>query len=217
LFSQTFPKCFTVSEGVLYEQATSALRTDESGSFSSLPTPQARDWKGSERKSGRIKPNSEKEYYEGELSLPEAVSLLSTPNARDWKDYPGKNYNAGSLPREVKDLLPTPRAEERDQYNSKDDYVALSLLVKNLPAWGKYEPAIHRWEAILSRQAPVPTTLSPRGNHRLNPEFASWMMGLPEGWVTEVPELSRKEQLHAIGNGVVPQQAAHAIRLLLSA
>lgn len=40
-------------------------------------------------------------------------------------------------------------------------------------------------------------------------------MGLPEGWVTDVPGLSRNAQLKALGNGVVPQQAAAALRLLL--
>ena len=41
------------------------------------------------------------------------------------------------------------------------------------------------------------------------------MMGLPDGWVTDVPGLSRNDQLNAIGNGVMPQQGAAAIRLLL--
>lgn len=40
-------------------------------------------------------------------------------------------------------------------------------------------------------------------------------MGLPEGWVTDVPGLSRNAQLKALGNGVVPQQAAAALRVLL--
>ena len=40
-------------------------------------------------------------------------------------------------------------------------------------------------------------------------------MGLPDGWVTDVPGLSRNDQLHAIGNGVVPACGAAAIRLLL--
>jgi hypothetical protein len=44
---------------------------------------------------------------------------------------------------------------------------------------------------------------------RLSPEFVSWMMGLPEGWVTG-RGLSRPEQLKCLGNGVVPQQAAAA-------
>lgn len=42
-------------------------------------------------------------------------------------------------------------------------------------------------------------------------------MGLPEGWVTEVPDLSRREQLSCIGNGCVPQQVAMAVRSLLPA
>lgn len=40
-------------------------------------------------------------------------------------------------------------------------------------------------------------------------------MGLPAGWVTDVP-ISRNEQLKALGNGVVPQQAAEALRRLLA-
>jgi DNA (cytosine-5)-methyltransferase 1 len=43
------------------------------------------------------------------------------------------------------------------------------------------------------------------------------MMGLPEGWVTGVPGLSRSQQLHALGNGVVPRQCAMALRMLLPA
>lgn len=41
------------------------------------------------------------------------------------------------------------------------------------------------------------------------------MQGLPAGHVTDVPGLSRNAQLKALGNGVVPQQAALALRLLL--
>lgn len=40
-------------------------------------------------------------------------------------------------------------------------------------------------------------------------------MGLPAGWVTDVPDLSRNEQLKALGNGVVVQQAAAAYAMLL--
>jgi len=40
------------------------------------------------------------------------------------------------------------------------------------------------------------------------------MMGLPAGWVTDTPGLSRNAQLKALGNGVVPQQALAALRVL---
>jgi DNA (cytosine-5)-methyltransferase 1 len=41
------------------------------------------------------------------------------------------------------------------------------------------------------------------------------MMGLPLGHVTDAP-ISRADQLKALGNGVVPQQAALALRHLLA-
>jgi hypothetical protein len=40
------------------------------------------------------------------------------------------------------------------------------------------------------------------------------MMGLEDGWVTGVPGLSRDARHRLLGNGVVPQQAELAIRLL---
>ncbi|WP_239096171.1 hypothetical protein [Streptomyces sp. SID11385] len=45
-------------------------------------------------------------------------------------------------------------------------------------------------------------------------EFVEWMQGLEPGWVTATPGLGRPAQLTALGNGVVPQQAAHALHLL---
>lgn len=41
------------------------------------------------------------------------------------------------------------------------------------------------------------------------------MMGLPDGWVTDVPGTTRNDQLKMLGNGVVPQQGAAAINYLL--
>lgn len=41
-------------------------------------------------------------------------------------------------------------------------------------------------------------------------------LGLPEGWVTGVPGLTRNQKLKALGNGVVPQQAAYALQHLLT-
>ncbi|MFD1935137.1 DNA cytosine methyltransferase [Nonomuraea mangrovi] len=80
--------------------------------------------------------------------------------------------------------------------------------------WGPYEPALRRWEAILGRLAPNPTELGTRGQPRLAAIFVEWLLGLPEGHVTAVPGLSRTAQLKVLGNGVVPQQAALALRIL---
>ncbi len=49
---------------------------------------------------------------------------------------------------------------------------------------------------------------------RLNAVFVEYMMGLPEGWVTDLG-FSRAQQLKMLGNGVVPQQAEYAIKQLL--
>jgi DNA (cytosine-5)-methyltransferase 1 len=80
--------------------------------------------------------------------------------------------------------------------------------------WGKYGPAIARWERILDRAAPAPTTPGRNDRPRLNPQFVEWMMGLPDGWVTG-HGLSAAKELKMLGNGVVPLQAHAAITQLL--
>ena len=82
-------------------------------------------------------------------------------------------------------------------------------------SWGPYGPAVERWATVLGRPAPAPTEPGRTGD-RLSPRFVEWMMGLPDGWVTDVPDLKRSEQLKALGNGVVPLQAAAAVRVLLT-
>lgn len=77
--------------------------------------------------------------------------------------------------------------------------------------WLEYAPAIHRWEEVTGREAPLPTETGQRGGDVLSPAFVEWMMGLPTGHVTDTPGLSRSQELKALGNGVVPQQAAHAV------
>jgi DNA (cytosine-5)-methyltransferase 1 len=76
--------------------------------------------------------------------------------------------------------------------------------------WGRFAPAVCRWERVTGRCAPGATD----DRRRLSPAFVEWMMGLPAGHVTAVPGMTRAQQLKALGNGVVPQQAAAAIRLL---
>lgn len=80
--------------------------------------------------------------------------------------------------------------------------------------WLEYAPAIHRWEEVTGREAPPPTETGQRGGDVLSPRFVEWMMGLPAGHVTDTPGLSRSQALKALGNGVVPQQAAHAVNHL---
>lgn len=81
--------------------------------------------------------------------------------------------------------------------------------------WGSYSAAVHRWEQLLGRRVPHPTQPGQHGRPVLAPAFVEHLMGLPAGWVTDLP-LPRTAQLRALGNGVVPQQAAYAVALLLA-
>jgi DNA (cytosine-5)-methyltransferase 1 len=85
--------------------------------------------------------------------------------------------------------------------------------------WGEYEPAIRRWEFVTGNPAPRPTERTGRNNgERLSPRFTEWMMGLPDGWLTDPAiSISRNEQLKACGNGVVPQQAVAALKEMKAA
>ena len=74
--------------------------------------------------------------------------------------------------------------------------------------WGQFTPAIQRWERTIGRPAPAPTD-----DGKLSSRAVEWMMGLPEGWVCDLG-LSRTAELKMLGNGVCPQQAALALRLL---
>lgn len=208
-------------------------------------------------------------------------------------------------------FLPTPRANDVKGHNQRrnqdclEGAAAYGMTVSARVDWGRFAPAIRRWERTMGRNAPCPTqassalcrwldshptmlcarwlvhhaprrimpvmpdqterdrvlerwrrvsdgtdlldpiwltehpipaTLIPpecvldlwreRGASRfsfthLSPQFDEWMMGLPAGWLTDpniwtgVKGNPRNMQLRLCGNGVVPQQAAAAIRWAL--
>ena len=115
-----------------------------------------------------------------------------------------------------KDLLPTTRTSMANGASQKElEAGNPKFRIEAVTNWGKFEPAIKRWEQVIERKAPPPTKPDGKdGNHRLSSKFTEWMMGLPEGWITDVG-LTRNEELKACGNGVVPQQAELALRILL--
>jgi DNA (cytosine-5)-methyltransferase 1 len=82
-------------------------------------------------------------------------------------------------------------------------------------AWGRYEAAIQRWEALTGRPAPYPVERGTRGQPRLAAAFSEWLMGLPKGFVTDLG-LPYSAQHRALGNGVVPQQAVVALWQLVA-
>jgi hypothetical protein len=157
-----------------------------------LPTPQARDWKGTNP------------FRAGGLDLPGAVALLPTPEA--------KSANAG----------PDYARANRPGSGGDDLVTTVCKAIKGGLDWGKYQPAIERWE-FYTRKAPFPTEPNTKGEPRLSVQFAEWMMGWPEGWVTDLINpgrskvegtVSRSAALKMVGNGVVPQQAVAALTVL---
>ena len=111
-------------------------------------------------------------------------------------------------------LLPTPTASEANGIGPHGTGSADLRTTIATTDFGAYTPAIERWEHVIGRPAPAPTepgTTRPR----LSAAFCEWMMGLPAGWVTDVPGITHTEALKALGNGVVPKQGTVAIRYLL--
>ena len=201
-----------------------------------LPTPVARDCNGHIQAPTADVGNNGRSVSLGDVlsRLPDGGGTLSpTPNAADGD-------RGGSDPARLRDrghmvklidavldgelqqkeiLMPTPKSRQRGDCPSERERESPDLAATTLhfPAgrWGKYGPAVERWEK-LTRPAPAPTEPNKNGNPRLTSRFSEWLLGWPEGWVTD-PEIgiARTGQLRLIGNGVVPQQAATALVMLL--
>ena len=156
------------------------------------------------------------------------LDLIPTPTTRDYKDGQAEHkrdgvvqtdtvaravFNSGEVT-----LIGTPRATASESSSVQVANGAPKGRIEDqvkLTNWGKFEPAIRRWEAVIGRLAPAPTKPDGKeGAHRLSSEFTEWMMGLNPGHITDC-ELTRNEELKAAGNGVVPQQAELALAILL--
>jgi DNA (cytosine-5)-methyltransferase 1 len=154
------------------------------------------------------------------------LELLPTPTAQAAKHagdsrFGGGNGDASNLWQIHHLLLPTPTCQDGkntagpSQFQRNTLPLNVEVTLAGSTAWGKYEPAIRRWEQ-LTRSAPPPTEPNKNGNPRLAAAFSEWLMGWPEGWVTDPAiGISRNDQLRIVGNGVCPQQAAAALRYLL--
>ncbi|MFC6091615.1 DNA cytosine methyltransferase [Saccharothrix lopnurensis] len=137
--------------------------------------------------------------------LPRATGLQGRPDAA-LGGHPTAHPDRGPTGRSLPAAAPEPGDTTTDR-----SIAAPSPQPVN---WGAYEAAIRRWETLLGRPAPYPTQPGNHGRPVLAPAFVEHLMGLPPGWVTDLP-LPRTAQLRALGNGVLPQQAAHAVTLLI--
>jgi DNA (cytosine-5)-methyltransferase 1 len=193
-----------------------------------LPTPNASDWKGPNHS------GSDAQSANGLATLAE-TALLPTPRATDGtKGGPNQRGSSGDLmlPSAVMELLPTPAVNDMGRGKTVEAWDEWTARMKTAhgngnghgpsleieaqrSTFGKYAAAIARQEAAFGHPAPPPTEPTGKhGAHRLSPRFVEWMQGCEPGWVTDVPGLTRNDQLKALGNGVVRQQAAAAIRYI---
>ena len=145
-------------------------------------------------------------------------SLLPTPVVNDmgagktpdewdalkekWQAKFNNNGHGNSLSIEAQ-LLPTPVSRDSKGVTLHHKHRGVVSGLPDVTDWGKYAPAIERWAEVMNRPAPDPTD----DQKRLNPALVEWMMGYPEGWTEGV---SRTGQLKALGNSIVPHQAAAA-------
>jgi DNA (cytosine-5)-methyltransferase 1 len=107
---------------------------------------------------------------------------------------------------------PRPQTRPRPPVTREHGFADRGLLRQ----WGRYAPAIAQWEHITERRAPAPAILNDTAGPRPAPAFVEWLMGLDDGWVTAPGlKLTYAQQLTALGNGVLPMQAEHAIQALM--
>lgn len=133
----------------------------------------------------------------------EPVSLLPTPAVNDMgAAYTPEEFDAWAGRQKA--------ADGRRAVHGR----SLSVEARHhAAAFGPYASAVDRWARVTGRDVPDPIEAG-RSGPVLSARFVEWMMGLPGGWVTGVPGVTRTRALRLLGNGVVPQQAAHALRLL---
>ncbi|WP_280448413.1 DNA cytosine methyltransferase [Nocardia brasiliensis] len=188
-----------------------------------LPTPRVADVTGGHR--SRSGSRSDELLLPGVAEAYTAGSLLPTPKTTDAHHSSPADLNRKDPGlRAIDGLLPTPTASDctgggqhPDRREGHTRQLVDFALASGTPQWGMYERAIRRQE-LATRPAPSPTEPNKHGRQRLSAAFAEWMMAWPSGWVTDPAiGLSRNDQLHAIGNGVVPPQAVTAFRQLLAA
>lgn len=204
--------------GKVERASTSGYRAD--ADLSLLPTPRTTDMNG---------PGV---HGSGGMDLRTSVALLPTPMVGSSNPAAHGQISGdfrAAMDRVISEvtLMPTPRASRGGSATETmyalgaervDDERPQGQVVADVTDWGPYADAIARWEAVIGRPAPAPVRFDGKGGKpRLNPALCEWMMGWPAGHVTDPAiGLTRAEQLKACGNGVVPQQAAAALRELLA-
>lgn len=157
------------------------------------------------------------------------ADLIPTPTVSDAKG-PSPNHG-GTTAEAIGALLPTPTAMDgsgsRSLTSGRTDlkpttHVGTTLSdVAYANLWDRYGPAVARHEHAFGRPVPTPVVDAPttEAGVALSAEFVEWMMGYPQGWVTDLFDWrtpsGRRAALRLLGNSVVPACATAAYSGLL--
>lgn len=202
-FSQTLPRQGTMRNGVLYEHVTqdfpiAANAFSSSRGSALLPTPNTFD---GNRPKSRVQRHHHKytERKGSDANLREIVLY-------DW------NAERVKLVDEYARRVPPPaKLMEGHHYSDGKWYDG----TKPIP-----------WEVVNGEELPSDETYYDnngkplpwervKGEELLSAKFTEWIMGLPDGWVTDVPGLTRTGMFSLLGNGVAPPQMVLGLRSIL--
>lgn len=209
-FSETWPTSGTMRNGKAFERPTQEHHTNASeSSFSPID------------ESNLLRTVSAIEGDGGAISERQAKERNRMLQVRDQMAELAARNGLAVSESVVRSLLPTPNTmdylparDESKKDRSKGGYANVRETVVTNWNWDRFAPAINRWEKVTGRKSPAATKPDGKdGNHRLSSEFTEWMMGLPKGWITGLG-LTRRDELRLCGNGVVPQQARLALKIL---
>ena len=119
-------------------------------------------------------------------------------------------------------MLPTPTASDSLDRGAQNPHARKSRghqirLVDHLAHqydhesghFGVFEQAIRHWGSVVG-PPPAPLLKTRTGNHKMNPPFAAWMMGLD----APPDDVAWKDRMRLIGNAAMPAQVAPALAKL---
>lgn len=175
--------------------------------------------------SGHVLGDDVKEYYHVDAAKAGVARvLLPTPavndmsrqkSIRDFNDWRNRQkasngsraVHGRGLDVEVREAAGETRLNLEDQTGVSTDRIDLD--------WGRYTEAIDR---AVKAFGPHPCPVEPgrRRAWQASARFLEWMMGFPEGWVTDLVDeglLSYDKAARIFGNAVVPRQAGYAVAL----
>ena len=220
-WSESWPASGTMQNGTCYRLPQLAPRTSVGGG-GVLPTPRVRGLLGGSGSREMMQNMVER----GQIKQNEAEAMLGVKFEDSWN---GAN-SLGQMAKQGK--WPTPVADGDRTTNYKQGGTSLGYAARNLIESTGYHSNIE--EAVAQ---------STDAQGQLNPDFVSWLMGVPQGWVSleplppehwerwqtephwangewpNVPRVAtgvkdRVNQLKMLGNGIVPDCPAMFIRLL---